>query len=288
MANNETTTDDSYKPIASADIGPYDILCGRCKQAFNNVGNRRFRTTISLNLERYRNAKSRNDKTMVIHEVIEMLQKDVGARFLKKKPTGEDEFVLLDEKETRAKVGHAFRDMNKTTPQQAEKRRSSLLDNVLSLFRRPSEEMHSPTQNNIHMETGGEAGLLEPIPLDNDDSKRQRKSSIGIALENVLGMLRNQHPDLEDDLEQEDPPKQEAGMQPRNKRTRRSQATRRSTFGVAMNNMFSFLQAKDELEKEDYDLDHQEPSSHSENNFDDSDNICMEPLPVNDESAIAL
>jgi hypothetical protein len=31
-------------------LGSYDILCGRGKIAFNNIGNRRFRVTISLNL----------------------------------------------------------------------------------------------------------------------------------------------------------------------------------------------------------------------------------------------
>jgi hypothetical protein len=89
-------------------LGPYDILCGRCKTAFNHVGNRRFRVTISLNVQRYLDTKSRHGKSALIISIVRMLREDVGARFMKKKGKV---FVELDEKHAREKVGHALRDL---------------------------------------------------------------------------------------------------------------------------------------------------------------------------------
>jgi hypothetical protein len=96
-------------------IGPYDILCGRHKTAFNNIGNRRFRVTLSLNMARYIEANKRSQKSEVIMSVTRFLREAVGARFLKKKGKG---FVELDEREARSKVGHALQDMSVAQQQQ--------------------------------------------------------------------------------------------------------------------------------------------------------------------------
>ena len=92
-------------------IGPYDIICGRNNGAHNWVGNRRFRITIMMNLKRYTEAPTREEKTHVIKSVIELLldTEEVGARFIKK--VGEGMYVRLKDKQIREKVGHAFRDM---------------------------------------------------------------------------------------------------------------------------------------------------------------------------------
>ncbi len=92
-------------------IGPYDIICGRNNGAHNWVGNRRFRITIMMNLKRYTEAPTREEKTQVIKSVIELLlnTEGVGARFIKK--VGEGMYVRLKDKQIREKVGHAFRDM---------------------------------------------------------------------------------------------------------------------------------------------------------------------------------
>lgn len=93
------------------EIGPYDIICGRNNGAQNWVGNRRFRITIMMNLQKYSEAPSREEKTQVIKSVIELLLNtdEVGARFIKK--VGEGMYVRLKDKQIREKVGHAFRDM---------------------------------------------------------------------------------------------------------------------------------------------------------------------------------
>ncbi len=109
VANNRTDNGDEIEHIEK--IGPYDIICGRNNGAHNWVGNRRFRITIMMNLKRYTEAPTREEKTQVIKSVIELLlnTEGVGARFIKK--VGEDAYVRLKEKQIREKVGHAFRDM---------------------------------------------------------------------------------------------------------------------------------------------------------------------------------
>ena len=102
------TTQQQSKAITT--LGPYDIVCGRCSTAFNNIGNRRFRITIQLNLPRYVQANTRQEKGEVIRFVVDLLRNEVGARFVKKTKTGD--YIELDERHTRQKVGHALRDMH--------------------------------------------------------------------------------------------------------------------------------------------------------------------------------
>jgi hypothetical protein len=110
--SNEGETSAIVKSSTSqnlAVVGPYDIICGRCSTAFNNIGNRRFRFTINLNLQRYNDARCRRDKTEVIMSVVRLLREDIGARFLKKQGKA---WIELGEKQARGKVGHALRDLS--------------------------------------------------------------------------------------------------------------------------------------------------------------------------------
>jgi hypothetical protein len=100
-------------------VGPNDIVCGRCRTAYHNVGNHRFRATIYLYLQRYNEARSREDKGNAIKSVVRILLEDVGARFLKKR--GNTWVEELGEKKAREKVGHALRDMS--VQEQQERRR---------------------------------------------------------------------------------------------------------------------------------------------------------------------
>merc|ERR1711935_1206994 len=108
-SSNNNECDNSNENVN--EIGPYDIICGRNNGAHNWVGNRRFRVTIMMNLKKYTEAPTREEKTHVIKSVIELLldKKGVGARFIKK--VGEEKYVRLKDKQIREKVGHAFRDM---------------------------------------------------------------------------------------------------------------------------------------------------------------------------------
>jgi hypothetical protein len=103
------TSTSSDVPKNQEMIKQYDILCGRHKLAFNNIGNRRFRVTISLWLDRYIAATTRAHKTRVVILIIDVLL-GAGARFFKH-DASTDSWVTLSTKEIRAKVGHAIRDM---------------------------------------------------------------------------------------------------------------------------------------------------------------------------------
>jgi hypothetical protein len=90
-------------------LGPHDVICGRCSAAYNNVGNRRFRVTIFLNIQRYMDAPTRPKKGEVISSVVKIFQNDIGAKFFKY--TKDKKFVEINDKLVRQKVGHALRDM---------------------------------------------------------------------------------------------------------------------------------------------------------------------------------
>jgi hypothetical protein len=40
-------------------VGPYDVICGRDKLAFNNIGNRRMRVFVEIYLTKYMAAESK-------------------------------------------------------------------------------------------------------------------------------------------------------------------------------------------------------------------------------------
>jgi hypothetical protein len=99
----------AYDETIDDPLGPHDVICGRCSAAFNNVGNRRFRVTIFLNMERYMDAPTRPKKGEVISSVVKIFQNDIGAKFFKY--TKDKKFVEINDKLVRQKVGHALRDM---------------------------------------------------------------------------------------------------------------------------------------------------------------------------------
>ena len=95
-------------------LGPYDILCGRNKMAFNHIGNRRFRVTISLNLQAYMNARSRKEKAALITFIVDYLTQEVGARFVTltgSHPKHQQKQRELTPRQARQKVQHALRDL---------------------------------------------------------------------------------------------------------------------------------------------------------------------------------
>jgi hypothetical protein len=91
-------------------LGPYDVICGRSSSAFNNVGNRRFRVTMSLNLNQYMEAPTRLDKSMLIISIAQMIKSEQGGRFLIQKAKSGN-YVELNDKQIREKIGHALRDL---------------------------------------------------------------------------------------------------------------------------------------------------------------------------------
>mmetsp|Transcript_22347 Transcript_22347/g.55272 ORF Transcript_22347/g.55272 Transcript_22347/m.55272 type:complete len:415 (-) Transcript_22347:453-1697(-) len=98
-------------------VRPYDILCGRSKTCFNNIGNRRFRITISMNVAKYDTITNRTERGKFIVGLARTFKEDVGFRFVRiSKKVGR---VELSDEEIRAKIGHALRDLSKTKAEAA-------------------------------------------------------------------------------------------------------------------------------------------------------------------------
>mmetsp|Transcript_17556 Transcript_17556/g.42703 ORF Transcript_17556/g.42703 Transcript_17556/m.42703 type:complete len:409 (+) Transcript_17556:41-1267(+) len=89
--------------------GPYEVICGRNSSGQNHIGNRRLQISISMNLDRYIAAPSREDKTRVVQQLAGTLIEIVGCRFLKK--IGKGQFVEMDRRQIKEKIGHSFRDL---------------------------------------------------------------------------------------------------------------------------------------------------------------------------------
>lgn len=96
-----------------SDLGPFDVLCGRDKESYNNVGNRRFRLLINVNLPKYLKCKTRSDRSRMILQLTYELQNSCAQfRFLKRVKGNTDCYTLsvLDHKQSREKIAHALRD----------------------------------------------------------------------------------------------------------------------------------------------------------------------------------
>merc|ERR1712238_609685 len=107
----------------SFELQPFDVLCGRNKTSYNNIGNRRFRILINLNLPHYLECQSRNERSGMILSLTRDLCccSDESQNFDKlpspnscvrffKSQKGVNELIELDFKGCREKIGHALRD----------------------------------------------------------------------------------------------------------------------------------------------------------------------------------
>lgn len=127
-------------------LGPYDILFGRCKTCFNNIGNRRFRITMSMHLKAYMATKNRQEKTSLFQSIVSSLQNEAGARFLKPIKGGRQGYIQLGVKQAREKVGHALRDLVMTRYQSTISDLTSKKTDRLVKTGTQAKEQESPKQ----------------------------------------------------------------------------------------------------------------------------------------------
>jgi len=101
---------------SASDLGPFDVLCGRDKESYNNIGNRRFRIMININLSKYMKCKSKADRSqMILAFTCELQQSSANFRFLKRvkehvNSNSCSKLVVLNRKQSREKIAHALRD----------------------------------------------------------------------------------------------------------------------------------------------------------------------------------
>jgi len=94
-------------PLVVAYILDNDVLCGRDKHATTHPGNRRFRSIIQSNCERYQMAQKRSEKSQISVEVISAVH-EAGGRFLR---FDEDLacWVEVQKEDVKDKISHALR-----------------------------------------------------------------------------------------------------------------------------------------------------------------------------------
>merc|ERR1712238_618711 len=105
------------------ELQPFDVLCGRNKTSYNNIGNRRFRILINLNLPHYLECQSRNERSKMIlsltrdlcccsdeSQIYDKLPSPNSCVRFFKSQKGVNELIELDFKGCREKIGHALRD----------------------------------------------------------------------------------------------------------------------------------------------------------------------------------
>ena len=152
-ASQRSSTEETNDTLGGGQmLGPWDILCGRCKEAYNNVWNRRFRITIQMHLQKYLDASSRGAKGKVLMSIVHLLTKDAGARFFKQ--VGDD-YIEINDTGIRDKVAHAIRDMSakyllnqqKKEEKQQETKRTKQ-ENIRFVSEMSSYHHHSDRMNN--------------------------------------------------------------------------------------------------------------------------------------------
>ena len=85
--------------------GPLDVLLGRDKIAQEHLGNYRYLQIIEDHQERYDNAPTKHQKSLLVVEILNMIQKS-GGRFLKLEDCG---WVEAEDSLSRSKIANAFR-----------------------------------------------------------------------------------------------------------------------------------------------------------------------------------
>lgn len=86
-----------------------DVLLGRAANVFHHPGNRRYRHIIALNLRRYKEAKTRLDKMVLIRQVTEQVLDGGRVRFLRRDGKS-GEWSEVPFRTAQDKVSHALRD----------------------------------------------------------------------------------------------------------------------------------------------------------------------------------
>lgn len=96
------------KSLLGSDFVPsnYTVLCGRGKDCFNFVGNRRFRIIVDMNLERYALAPTKSEKTQIVTDIVELVRM-AGGCFAKKE---DGVWLEVGDAVAREKVGALLRD----------------------------------------------------------------------------------------------------------------------------------------------------------------------------------
>lgn len=105
-----TSTFDEMRPlVANFTPGDFDVICARGKKAITHAGNRRFRLDVSMHLEKYSEATTKLDKSLIVSLIVDTVrQKSPDGGFVKFE---NDCWHEVGAHIAREKVGQSFRDL---------------------------------------------------------------------------------------------------------------------------------------------------------------------------------
>ena len=164
--------------MSRLELTEYDILCGRNKLAFNHVGNRRFRVTISLFLNQYFQKPGRTDRSILILRILDTINK-AGGHFLKEenvKGSSTSYWVELSEKEKRNKIGHALRDAAAAHTTQQEKRKKANQRMAEAEARRHAARTMTPPPMTTTTQVGSPP-VVSPVPSSSITNTYQTRTT---------------------------------------------------------------------------------------------------------------
>jgi hypothetical protein len=95
------------------DFHPSDssVICGRGKNSFNHIGNRRYRILANMFIDRYSQAATKTAKSAIVSEVITLIRQ-AGGNFWKFKSGA---WFVVEDDYAREKVGASLRDLLHST-----------------------------------------------------------------------------------------------------------------------------------------------------------------------------
>lgn len=109
--HDETSMCRPHSTVSMSTTAPNgnDVVLGRGRGSYNLPGNKIFRSIVARYIEKYQASKTKWDKSMVINQIIEEVQQDGHARFLRFDFV-QKRWLEVENAEVRQKVCHAIRE----------------------------------------------------------------------------------------------------------------------------------------------------------------------------------
>lgn len=170
--NNNNSSRMLHKTRLPDDFVPnrYSVLCGRGKECFNYIGNRRFRVMVDMNLERYSLAETKSDKTRIVCEIVQTIRQSSGGGgyFCKQE---HEKWYDVGDAVAREKVGAHFRDCLHAMYKSSSKAKTAV--------RRQRREMYREIESSSSIEEGSSSVSLSDDLMDSSSSSSSLDGSQG-------------------------------------------------------------------------------------------------------------
>mmetsp|Transcript_16172 Transcript_16172/g.24724 ORF Transcript_16172/g.24724 Transcript_16172/m.24724 type:complete len:216 (+) Transcript_16172:173-820(+) len=183
--------------------GPYDVLCCKSSEAYEHIGNRRFRALVQSHSSTYaRVTQSKVLKSQVVNDIIRSIR-SAGGNFLQQMKGCQGTWTVIKKNRTREKVGHALRravaESKKTTKptqncsqfvQKCMTSRQDPFDGLLAL------NFHHNFEQPDFIPSSDRSSIYEPISIaksfpsrESQDSQERNAAPILLVNESLLEPL---------------------------------------------------------------------------------------------------